>query len=145
MNKFGLKNDITFDVKQNLIYLCREFLKPLSNSLKNINIELSIVSAFRSNEINIRYNEPIDNLHTFGCAADLKARNTITGKYLTPDELAQLIWAQNLKYDIMVIEDYWLHVAYVNETAAGRKNRSLQFREVTKNNTRTVIPISRTT
>ena len=143
MNKFGTTNTITSDVKQNLIYLCKEFLQPLNVILQTQNINLSVVSAFRSNDINSRYDEPIDNLHTFGCAADLKARNNKTGKYLMPSELAQIIWISKLKYDILVTEDYWLHISYVNEGAAGRSNRMLNY-QVSLNNinhTRNIVQI----
>ena len=127
MNHFGMINDITVDVKKNLIYLCKEFLQPLNKILVLGNFQLSVVSAFRSNEVNKRYNETVDDLHTFGSAVDIKIRNMSNGKYLTPLEAARAINNSGLTYDLMAIESAWLHVAYVNEQAADRKNRKLIY------------------
>jgi hypothetical protein len=135
MNRFGMTNDITIDVKKNLIYLCKEFLQPLSVMLKASNLQVSVVSAFRSNEVNIRYNETIDDLHQFGSSVDIKVRNLTNGKYLSTLEVARIINVSGLLYDMIVVEDYWVHVSYVNEAAAGRKNRKLKQQIVFDNNT----------
>ncbi|MFA5395958.1 MAG: hypothetical protein WC346_08135 [Methanogenium sp.] len=144
MNHFGESNEITIDVKKNLTYLCKEFLRPLNEFLKMNNYEISIISAFRSKSVDAKYGEPIDNLHTFGCAVDLKVRDLKTGEYVPPFTVAHLINLYGLKYDIMVIEDYWLHVGYVNEAAAGRSNRKLKYKLVFDNTTyiKSLVPVN---
>ena len=144
VNRFGMTNDITIDVKKNLIYLCKEFLQPLNVILKASNLQLFVVSAFRSNEINMRYNETVDDLHQVGSSVDIKVRNLTNGKYLSTLELARIIDASGLLYDMIVVEDYWVHVSYVNEAAAGRKNRKLKQQVVFDNitNTKSIISIN---
>lgn len=140
MNRFGGTNEITEDVRKNLSFLCKEFLQPLNFFLKPMNLDMSIISAFRSNEINTRYDEPVDEMHTFGSAVDIKIRDLNTGSYLSPQAVALLIDSLGLSYDIIVVEDFWLHVAYVNEKAAGRKNRNLKYK--IQDGTRTPTQVS---
>jgi uncharacterized protein YcbK (DUF882 family) len=144
MNNFGIANDITIDVKKNLNYLCKEFLQPLSVILRHRNLQISVVSAFRSNEVNKRYSEPTDDLHLFGSAVDIKVRNITNGRYSSTFDIARIINSSGLTYDIIVVEDFWLHIGYVNEEAAGRKNRKLKYQMMVDNitKTKTAVPIN---
>jgi len=113
----GINNSPTPEVTKNLEKLC----ETLEKIRELVGMPITISSGYRSPELNKVIGGAKDSAHTKGLAAD------ITTKSLTPKALALLIKTSDMKYDQLIYEGTWVHIAIDKDGAGRRQNLTARF------------------
>ncbi len=113
----GINNIPNLEVTKNLEKLC----ETLEKIRELVGIPITISSGYRSPELNKAIGGAKDSAHTKGLAAD------ITTKSLTPKVLALLIKTSDMKYDQLIYEGTWVHIAIDKDGAGRRQNLTAKF------------------
>lgn len=107
-SRFGLNNNPTPEVIENLKLLCEKVLQPIRD---NFNQPVIISSGYRSWSVNQRVGGSRNSQHLKGQAADFEIPNI--------DNFSLAKWIEaNLNYDQLILEFYtggntgWIHVGY---------------------------------
>ena len=108
----GIDNTPAPEVIDNLKKLCEEILQPIRNKYGRA---ITIISGYRSKELNNKIGGIKNSQHIIGCAADIKCTGTpkavlfnIIKDMIEKDEIkvGQLIWEYGTKQ-----EPKWIHVS----------------------------------
>jgi len=113
----GLNNAPNPEVTKNLEKLC-EVLEKIRGLVGQ---PITVSSGYRSPELNKIIGGAKDSAHTKGLAAD------ITTNALTPKALALLIKSSDIKYDQLIYEGTWVHIAIDKDSAGRRQNLTAKF------------------
>lgn len=113
----GINNTPSLEISKNIEKLCETLEKVRSL----VGAPISVSSGYRSPELNKAVSGARDSAHTKGLAAD------ITTNSLTPKALALLIKASDIKYDQLIYEGTWVHIAIDKDGAGRRQNLTAKF------------------
>lgn len=101
--RLGLANEPTAQALQNLTLLANLLLEPIRSLLGD---PITISSGYRSSAVNRAVGGSTTSAHLLGLAADF-----ICPGYGTPRQVCQAIVDARLRFDQLIFEGSWVHIA----------------------------------